>query len=517
MAATGARTGVREGTRRDPVMWVALAVILGSLGTLAWVYGEDRLSALLRILGAAAIGLAVGALVVAALVRVLSARRRALRLTALGVAAATALALTVPFALAQRAGELGGRQLTDLEPLRADDRVVSVPGTEAPSPILVLRADGTAQLIAADGTAVTDLGAAAGDAVGLTPDGRWVLLVRDGSTRIAPVDAPAQGTTVDGEPVALSDGVLALRTCDAATCIERGVDPAAPAGEPGWSIDVGPAPSSPDPEGPTLPAVGDDGASLVGTLRASGILPSEIVRAVAGQGWFWADPATGHLSGRRIAGADEPCRVVAPQTALAQDVPPPVLAVCTGEDGAVTARASADGAPLWESAPTAPGTWSASITRGRAIVSGSSADGAQSGLLVASEAHADWRVPGTEATAGSYRALVGVDGRDVVRIDDAGLVIDDDLVTGETVWTLETEGDDMRGALGAGTTVLIDDRAREAALDPAGARRVRVIDDATGDVVAQGWTVRAVEDLRPVSGGRALAQVGGEVRLLGGR
>lgn len=514
MGATGARTGVREGTRRDPVVWLALTVILAGLGALAWVLGEDRLSAALRIGGAVLIGLAAGALAVAALVRVMAGRRRTLRLTALGIAAATALALTAPFAIVQRAGELGGRALADLEPLGAEDRVVSIPGTEAMSPILVLRADGAAQLVSADGTAVTDLGASGADAVALTPDARWVLLVRDGSTRIAPVEAPTAGATVEGEPVALSEGVLALRTCDAVTCIERGMDPAAPVGEPGWSVDVGPVPSSPDPEGARLPAAGDDGASLTGTLRASGVLPSQIVRAVAGQGWFWADPATGALSGRRIAGADEPCRVVAPQVPIDRDVPPPVLAVCTAEDGAVTARASAQGAPLWESAATVSGDWAASVSRGRVIVSGDSADGAQSGLLVASEAHLDWQVPGTEATAGAYRALVGVDGRDVVRIDEAGTAIDDDLVTGETVWTLPTEGDGVQGALGAGTTVLIDDRPREAALDPARARRVHVIDDATGDVTAQGWTTRGIEDVRPVAGGRALVQVDGEVRLL---
>lgn len=509
-----ARRTPRPPRGADPVIWGALAVALGALGATAWVLGEHDLRAWLRLLGGALVGSAAGATVLVLLGGVLARRRRALRIAAGAVAVLAAVALTVPAILAHRGATLDGRELAHLAPLGETDRVVSVPALGHTSPVLVLRAAGGAQLVSADGRTVTDLGARKGDAAALTADGRYVLVVHGGRTRISPVTAARGGTPVAGEPVAAAGPRVVLRVCDAPTCTDRAVDPAHPAADPAWSIDVGPDARTPDPERAPLPGPADPAPTPVAALRAAGILPATEVRYADGQGWFAVDPATGFLRGRRITGADEPCRVVAPWSRGVDGSASPVLAVCTGADGAVTVSAHRDGSPLWQSAPSAAGRWSAVAGEGRAVLEGTAADGTV-GQLVASEAAAAWAVPGTASAAGTYRALVGMDGRDVVRLDDGGTALDHDLVTGELVWTLPTAGTDVRGALGSGTTVLVDDRPRTDALDPRGARRLRVVDGATGHVTVNAWSLRAPDDVRPIAGGRALVQRGRTLSLVG--
>lgn len=507
----GAARGARGG---DPLVRLALAVALVALGITAWLLGEDRLSAPLRLSGGALIGLGAGVLVLAVLGRSLARRPRALRIATSAVALLTALALTIPAVAVHRAGTLGGPVLEGLEPLAADDRVVSVPGTQAPSPILVLRVSGTAQLIAADGSRADDLGAVSGDAVALTPDARAVLVVHDGTTRRAPATDPRAWTELEGEAIAAPEGLLVLRSCDETTCTDRAVPADDPAAEPLWSIDAGPGAPGPDAEGARLPGPGAATGALA-AVRDAGIVPSAAVRWTEGQGWFSVDPRTGFVHGRRIAGSEEPCRVVAPSSRTVLDEVSPVMAVCTAEDGAVTVRAHRDGSPLWESAPTAPGAWRATVSGGRTVLEGRPADGSAGGLLVISEASAAATAPGGPEADGAYRALVGVDGRDVVRITDDGRAVDHDLVTGELVWSAPVVGEEVRGALGGRTTVLLDDRPREDALDPAGARRLRVVDDATGRVTVDRWSTDPPRDVRPVSAGRALVQTDDGLLLVG--
>lgn len=496
-------------------MLLSLAVALAAVGAACWIVGEHRLQAPLRLLGGAIAGLTLGPLVL-----VVAGRARRGRVVAVALAVLAALALTVPAVLAHRVGTLDGVEPAGLAPLGADDQVVSVAGTDEPSAILVRRAAGASQLVADDGMAVTDLATAAGDVAALSADGRYVTVAHAGSTQVASASDPARSRTVVGTPVGLVGDVLVVRVCADERCDERGYDlrGTGPLDEPTWTVDVDVDAPVADAEGAAL-TIGGPAPSAADVGRQAGVLPDAVVRRAAGQGWAWVDPATGHLHGRVIAPDDGSCRVVAPASLDDDGAVPPVVAVCAAADGALTASASRDGAPLWTSDASAPGDWTVRIDGGRVIADGTQSESGTAGEIVATEHDAAWSEPGGEtvAEAGPYRAQVGVDGMDVVRVTAAGQAIAHDIATGETVWAepVSEQGGPLRGALGARTAVLLDTEARTDALDPRAATRLRVIDSATGEVTVDGWSPHPVQDVRPVSAGRALVLVDDRMLLVG--
>ena len=93
-----------------------------------------------------------------------------------------------------------------------------------------------------------------------------------------------------------------------------------------------------------------------------------------------------------------------------------------------------------------------------------------------------------------------------------------DTATGAHLWTLPLDSPDaeVRGGLGAGTVVVLDEVRREHPLDPRGLRRLRVVDAADGTVTAELVTAEELTALRPLSGGRALISTEQQAVLLGG-
>ncbi len=494
---------------------LSIAVVLAAVGAACWIVGEHQLRAVLRLLGGALAGLALAPLVLAAAGRA----RRAMQVAGV-LAVLAALALTVPAVLAHRVGTLDGIELEGLAPLGADDQVVSVAGTEEPSAILVRRAGGASQLVTADGASVADLATVPKDVVALSADGRYVTVAHDGSTRVAAATDPSAVRTVEGTPVGLVGDVLVVRACADGRCDERGYDLGGTGSldEPLWTVDVDVDAPVADPEGTAL-TIGGPALSTADVGRETGVLPHAVVRRAAGQGWAWVDPATGHVDGRLIAADGDACRVVAPAS-LDDGALQPVVAVCAGTDGALTASASRDGEPVWTSAASAAGDWTVRVENGRVIADGTQAESGTVGEIVATEHSPVWIEPGGEtvAEAGPYRAQVGVDGRDVVRVTAAGQVIAHDVVTGETVWAepISEQGAALRGALAARTVVLLDAHARTDALDPSAATHLRVIDSSTGEVTVDRWSPGVIADVRPVSAGRALVLENGRMLLVGG-
>lgn len=525
----------RDAVSRDAVPSVALAVALAAGGAAAWVLGEHLLSVPLRVLG----GLLVAAAAVPIVLAVVGGHRR--RTIVLAVAVAAALATTGIPALMHRPGPVRGTEIDGLAPLGPDDQAVSVPrassagtattsGSSAgsasgPSAILVRRADGTAQLVAPDGSSATDLGAAAGDVAALTADARYVVVVHDGATRIAPVDDPGSARTVHGRPIAVVEDVLVVRACADSLCEERGIDLSAEPptgsgadadGDPLWAVDVDPGAPAAASEGEPL-TPGAPGRPVEDVGRATGILPAAIVRPATGQGWFWVDPATGFWEGRLIAPDDAACTAVAPASFDDAGRTASVLGVCTAADGAVTVSAHAGGAPLWESDPSPAGELAVRAERGRVLAAGPLADGTET-QLVLTEARAEWTVPGGDRLAGDgpYAAQLGLDGSVTVYVTADGEAFAADIATGATIWDTRI-GDDaapLRGSLEHGTAVLIDDAPRTSALAPAAARRLRVVTDDGREGVRQD-AVRAPTDVRPVADGRAPVVDGDRVVLVG--
>src|SRR5699024_10351946 len=116
------------------------------------------------------------------------------------------------------------------------DAVHSVPGPDAP--VLVRRADGSAQLLGRG--APVDVDAAAEDVLALSADGTRLIRAADGRTVVSRVGdgALGEGVEVAGIPLALSEDLLVVRECeedDAEASTLSGYDLAA-GGQPQWTL-----------------------------------------------------------------------------------------------------------------------------------------------------------------------------------------------------------------------------------------------------------------------------------------
>lgn len=532
-AAGEDRAGTRRGDGLDPVLALGLAVVLAALAGVAALLAGHLLLGWLRLLAGVLAGGALGAAILA-----LPGARpgpRARRVLSLGLALVLAAALILPAVRAARPDDLAERASTRIAPLAEGDAVASVP--VAGSPVLVRRADGSAQLLT-PGAGAVQLETAPGDVLALSADGTRLVQVSAGVTRVTEIDPASDGrlqrwSEVAGEPLALAGDVLVVRACAEGVCRTSGVDLEAPT-EPLWTVTGGAADAAdgaggeasrgPDPVGVSVPARPDAPAGLLDAVTATGVLGDVPLHADPVQGWVQLDPATGFPVGQVLATPDQDCRIAAttpaPAPASLEEDAPVVLTACSAEDGALTVTAFRHGSVLWTSDPSPAGDWEVRLEDGRVLATGTEAGTEVAGEIVASGERAAWTAPGGE-TAGEILtpvARIGLDGSRMVLANDASQLVAHDLATGENTWTAPLLGDPrtLRGGLGAGSVVVLERLPRERALDPRPLQRLRVLDAASGQELLSLRTAAEITDVRPVGGGRALVTSDGSTLLLGG-
>ena len=516
----------------DAATALGLAVVLLALAGISALLGGHFLLGALRLAAGVLAGAGLGVLLIALLGGRL--RRRTRTLLAAGLALVVALALTVPAVLATRVDSLGSAAAAEIAPLGEGDTVASAPGGQGP--VLVRRADGTAQLLE-PATGAREVESAAGDVLALSADGTRLVQVSGEVTRVHELgggsDAEGSGAgeaggrsapvEVAGTPLALDGDLLVVRDCEEDVCRVRGIDLAAP-DEPLWTVMDAEETRGPDQAGLALPARAEAPPGLLDAVAATGVLPSVPLRFDPAQGWLQIDAATGFPVGRVLAPADADCRIAAtpapPDPQSVQEQGPLVLTVCAGEDGALTATAFRDGAPLWESAPSPAGDWTVLLEAGRVLASGTEAGTTTEGEILASEHGADWTAPGGDgvAQAEAFTARIGIDGTRMVLTNEAGQLLAYDTATGTNSWTLPLDDPEaeVRGGLASGTAVVLDEIAREEPLDPRGAQRLRVITAEDGEVSDELVLDEEVTAWHPLSGGRALISTDEGAVLLGG-
>ncbi|MCT1909449.1 outer membrane protein assembly factor BamB family protein [Brachybacterium paraconglomeratum] len=507
----------------DTATALGLAVVLLALAGICALLGDHFLLGALRLGAGVLAGAGLGVLLIALLGGRL--RRRMRTLLAAGLALVVALALTVPAVLPTRLDSLEHAAAAEIAPLGEEDTVASAPGGQGP--VLVRRADGTAQLVE-PGTGAREVESAPDDVLALSADGTRLVQVSGEVTRVhelgggEPAESPAR-VELPGQPLALSGDTLVLRACEKGVCRVRGVDLTA-RGEPLWTVMDAEETRGPDQAGLALPARFEAPPGLLDAVAATGVLPSVPLRFDPAQGWLQIDAATGFPVGRVLAPADADCRIAAtpapPDPQSVQEQGPLVLTVCAGEDGALTAAAFRDGAPLWESAPSPAGDWTVRLEAGRVLASGTEAGTTAEGEILASEHGADWTAPGGDgvAQAEAFTARIGIDGTRMVLTNEAGQLLAYDTATGTNSWTLPLEDPEAeaRGSLAAGTAVVVDEPVREDPLDPRGAQRLRVITAEDGEVSEELVLDEEITAWRPLSGGRALVSTDEGTVLLGG-
>lgn len=504
----------------DRTTVLGAAVLLLALAGLCALLGEHLLLGALRLAAGALAGLGLGT----ALLALPVVRRRPRRLLAGGGALAAMLALTVPAVLASRVEPLSERAVAALDALGDGDTVHSLP--QPGGPVLVRREDGRAELLL-DGE-VRPVEATAHDVLALSADGTRLVRASGASTTVLALDASAPAPedgfpslSLEGTPLALDGDRIVLRHCSEGFCRLSGIDLTAPE-EPLWVVS-GPAETrGPDPVGVDVPARRAHAPGLLDAARATGVLPMVPLSFDPAQGWVQLDPATGFPVGRILAGPEEECRIAAtPEAARDLDplhAEPVVLTVCSAEDGALTATAFRDGAMLWESAASPAGSWSVRLDRGRVLATGTEAGAEAPGEIVAGEQRAQWRRPGGDGVeqVAAFSSRIGIDGAAMVVTNQSGQLLAYDIADGTNTWTLPLSSPDapVRGTLRAGTAVVLDAAARERPLDPRGARRLRVIDAASGEIVVRARVSEEIGTVRAVGGGRALITVGDRSLLL---
>lgn len=223
--------------RPDTTTAIGVAVTLLALAGLCAVLGQHFLVGWLRLAAGLLAGVGAGALVIVALGRF----RRAVAFGTAGlVAVLLAAALTVPAVLSARPTPLEDAARVSIPALADGDRVTSLP-LEG-SPVLVRRADGTAELLR--GTRVDTVDTADRDRVALSADGTRLIRVTGTPAETAVLDLPADDAPqvraiVPGAPLAMEGDLLVLRTCTAGMCRISGHDLAAE--ESGTSTDPVPA------------------------------------------------------------------------------------------------------------------------------------------------------------------------------------------------------------------------------------------------------------------------------------
>ena len=515
----------------DAATALGLAVVSLALAGICALLGDHFLLGALRLAAGVLAGTGLGVLLLALLGRRL--RRRTRRLLAGALALVVALALTVPAVHASRVGSLESAAAAEIAPLGEGDKVASAPNGQGP--VLVRRADGTAQLVGA-GAEASEVEAAPDDVLALSSDGTRLVQVTGEVTRVHELgggsdaagdgsDAPDGGAApveLPGQSLALSGDTLVLRACEDGVCRVRGVDLTAP-DEPLWTVMDAEETRGPDQAGLALPARAEAPPGLLDAVAATGVLPSVPLRFDPAQGWLQIDAATGFPVGRVLAPADADCRIAAtpapPDPQSVQEQGPLVLTACSGEDGALTATAFRDGVELWESAPSPPGTWSARLEHGRVLATGTEEGTEVEGEIIASERQADWTAPGGDgvAQAARFTTRIGIDGERMVVANESGQLVAYDTAAGTNPWTLPlpSGGDGVRGALGEGTAAVLDPVERTAPLAPRGAQRLRVVHADSGEVLVDERTTQDVMRLDPVGGGRALVTLEGRTVLLG--
>lgn len=516
----------------DAATALGLAVVSLALAGICALLGDHFLLGALRLAAGVLAGTGLGVLLLALLGRRL--RRRTRRLLAGALALVVALALTVPAVHASRVGSLESAAAAEIAPLGEGDKVASAPNGQGP--VLVRRADGTAQLVGA-GAEASEVEAAPDDVLALSSDGTRLVQVTGEVTRVHELgggsdaagdgsDAPDGGAApveLPGQPLALSGDTLVLRACEDGVCRVRGVDLTAP-DEPLWTVMDAEETRGPDQAGLALPARAEAPPGLLDAVAATGVLPSVPLRFDPAQGWLQIDAATGFPVGRVLAPADADCRIAAtlapPDPQSVQEQGPLVLTACSGEDGALTATAFRDGAPLWESAPSPAGNWTVRLEAGRVLASGTEAGTTIEGEILAAEHGTDWTAPGGDGVAQveAFTARIGIDGTRMVLTNEAGQLLAYDTATGTNSWTLPLDDPEaeVRGSLASGTAVVLDETAREEPLDPRGAQRLRVITAEDGAVSEELVLDEEITAWHPLSGGRALISTDEETVLLGG-
>ncbi|ATG51016.1 hypothetical protein CFK38_05335 [Brachybacterium vulturis] len=523
---THQRTAPAPESRLDRTTAFGAAVVLLALAGICALLGSHLVLGALRLAAGVLAALGLGA----ALCAVLAGRRvrlapRPRLLVAAGTALATALVLTIPAVVATRVDPLADGATLALEPLAEGDAVHSLPSSG--SPVLVRRADGSGQVLL-DGV-VHRVPASAHDVLALSADGRRLVRATGASTEVLLLDPAASvpeggfpSRTFEGTPLALAGDRIVLRSCTEGFCRLSGFDLTAPE-ESLWVVGAPAETRGPDPAGVEVPARPEQPPGLLDALRTTGVLPAIPLSFDPGQGWIQRDPATGFPVGRILVGPEEECRIAVTGEAVTAPDPlhpaPLVLAVCSAEDGALTATAFRDGAVLWESAPSPAGDWSVRLDRGRVLATGTEAGSDTPGEIVASEQRADWTIPGGEGVeqVAAFSARIGIDGTAMVVTNASGQLLAYELAGGANTWTLPLSSPDteVHGTLEAGTAVVVDGVERERPLQPRSSRRLRVIDVVTGEVTVEAHVAEEIDALRAVGGGRALVTVDGQTLLLG--
>ena len=490
-------TDTAEPWTRDPVVLLGAAIVALALAGIAALIADRLLRGDLQILASILAGVAA---VCAALVPL---RHRHLRIKA--VAAVLGLAVTamlvVPGWVSTRPERLADVAAVRLAPLGDGDRVVAPP---VPSgPVLIRRADGTAQLVL--GTTVHEVEASAGEVLALDHTGTHLARIADGATELLALrsSSPSRIAQLPGTPVSLGDGVLVMRDCSDGICRMSGYDLAAVGGSepdeeaPLWAVTVPDEERGPDPAGVMLdPAAPPAGA--LDAIRATGLLAPIPVRYDDAQGWIQVDPHTGFPVGQVISAASEPCRVAV--TTDRTGAEPLVMTVCAEHDGALVAAALRHGEELWRSEASPTGTWRVTMDSARVIARGTETGTDTEGEIVASEAQDAWWAPGGVLleSADPIRARIGMNGSIMLVENAHGQVVAYDTATGENPWTLpaaESTGSAehgqqpavARGALGSRGAAVIDGAPRTRPLEPRNARRIRLV-DADGHISGQ-WIV----------------------------
>ncbi len=510
----------------DRATTLGVAVVLLALAGICALLGDHLVSGALRLAAGVLAGLGLGA----TLLVVLSGRgprlaRRPALLVAAGTALVAALALTVPAVLATRVDPLADRAALALEPLAEGDAVHSLPSPD--SPVLLRRADGRGQVLL-DGVA-HPVDVTAHDVLALSADGRRLVRATGVSTEVLLLDPTASAPdggfpsrSFEGTPLALAGDLIVLRSCTEGFCRLSGVDLTAPE-EPLWVVGAPAETRGPDPAGVEVPARVEQPPGLLDALRTTGVLPAIPLSFDPGQGWVQRDLATGFPVGRILVGPEQECRIAVTGEAVTAPDPlhpaPLVLAVCSAEDGALTATAFRDGAVLWESAPSPAGDWSVRLDRGRVLATGTETGSDTPGEIIATEQGTDWTAPGGEGVeqVAAFSARIGIDGTAMVVTNESGQLLAYELAGGAHLWTLPLSSPqaEVRGALEAGTAVVRDPVVRERPLEPRSTQRLRVIDVGTGEVTLEVHVAEEVRGVRAVGGGRALVTVDGQTLLLG--
>lgn len=520
------RTTPAQAPWLDRTTTLGAAVVLLALAGICALLGDHVVLGALRLAAGVLTGLGLGA----ALLALLSGRRARLAphprlLVAAGTALATALVLTVPAVLATRVDPLADRAEATLGALGEGDTVHSLPAPD--SPVLVRRADGTAQVLIDGGVHVVE--ATEHDVLALSADGKRLVratgvvtevLLLD-PTEITP-DGAFPSRTFESTPLALAGDLIVLRSCTEGLCRLSGVDLTAEE-EPLWVVSAPTETRGSDPVGVEVPARHQQVPGLLDALRATGVMPPVPLSFDPGQGWVQLDPETGFPIGRILVGPEEECRIAVTGEAVAAPDPlhpaPLVLTVCSADDGALTATAFRDGAVLWESAPSPAGAWSVRLDQGRVLATGTAEGSDTAGEIIASEQRADWTAPGGEGLeqVAAFTARIGIDGAAMVVTNESGQLLGYELAGGAHTWTLPLASPDaeVRGTLADGIAVVLDSVVRERPLQPRGTQRLRVIDVTTGEVNLEVLLAEQVDAVRAVGGGRALVTVEGETLLLG--